>query len=234
MAHLLLHGFLGSVEDWPSHIPGERIVYPDVTGQTFDAGIHTLLTHIKTTYGPGPHALTGYSMGGRLALSLAIYHPEIAHHLAMISASPGIQNPTERTARYIADQALANDLASSPLSLFLDKWYSQPLFEDLKASPEFQTLYQRRLTINPLYHANLLGTFSIGQQPSFWDQLHHLQCPLTLVTGTKDPKYTDIARQIVAQHPQTTWTQLPNVGHALLTRLQGARPLREQKCQGAR
>ncbi len=216
MAHLLLHGFLGSVDDWPAHIPGERVHYPDVTGHTFDQGIHTLYTHIHTTYGPGPHTLTGYSMGGRLALAIAIAHPALVTTLTLISSSPGIADPALRASRYIADLALATTLDTQHLPEFLDAWYSQPMFATLKTSRHYTDILTRRLAITPTTQANILRTFSIGHQPSFWDHLRHLHIKTALITGTLDTKYTQIAAQMVAINPELHWEQLPNRDHYVL------------------
>src|SRR3989304_3265234 len=51
--------------------------------------------------------LLGYSMGGRLALHLALAAPEPTPALFLESASPGIDDPTEREARRAPGAALA-------------------------------------------------------------------------------------------------------------------------------
>ncbi|HSH03608.1 MAG TPA: alpha/beta fold hydrolase, partial [Anaerolineae bacterium] len=43
--------------------------------------------------------LLGYSMGGRLALYLAIHYPHRINTLILESSSPGLPTPTEQTAR---------------------------------------------------------------------------------------------------------------------------------------
>ena len=48
-------------------------------------------------------------MGGRLALHLAVQQPELVRRLVLVSATAGIDDDTERTARRAADERLADD-----------------------------------------------------------------------------------------------------------------------------
>src|SRR5262249_9460352 len=46
----------------------------------------------------------GYSMGGRLALRLALDRPEVVRALVLVSSSPGIANAETRAARIASDE----------------------------------------------------------------------------------------------------------------------------------
>jgi pimeloyl-ACP methyl ester carboxylesterase len=74
--------------------------------------------------------VVGYSMGGRLALYLALRHPERCSRLFLESASPGI-DATEREARRRSNEEKVLRLESGNLASFLDDWYRQPLFASL-------------------------------------------------------------------------------------------------------
>ena len=66
----------------------------------------------------GPAHLLGYSMGGRLALYVAVHHGQYLRSLTLESASPGLATAIEQTERRDRDNALATALsgkASSPL-----------------------------------------------------------------------------------------------------------------------
>ncbi len=76
-------------------------------------------------------ALAGYSMCGRLALYLALRHPERCSGLFLESASPGIDDAAERRARREADEERARRLESGDFGGFLADWYRQPLFASL-------------------------------------------------------------------------------------------------------
>jgi pimeloyl-ACP methyl ester carboxylesterase len=51
--------------------------------------------------------VVGYSMGGRLALYLALRHPDRCAGLFLESASPGLEDAGERAARRRADEEKA-------------------------------------------------------------------------------------------------------------------------------
>ena len=58
----------------------------------------------------GAGGLVGYSMGGRLALYLAVHFPARFSHLVLESSSPGLRTAAERTTRRSWDEAMAHKL----------------------------------------------------------------------------------------------------------------------------
>lgn len=77
-----------------------------------------------------PFALAGYSQGGRLALHLALAHPELVTRLVLVSATAGIEDAAERARRGAADAALAAWMEADGrrMSEVADRWGAQPLF----------------------------------------------------------------------------------------------------------
>ena len=71
--------------------------------------------------------VVGYSMGGRLALHLALRHPDRVGKLVLFSASPGLKTEDERTARREVDLQRAAEIEED-LGGFLRRWYRMPLF----------------------------------------------------------------------------------------------------------
>ena len=205
MKEIFLPGFLGN---WTSFLLPEN-------GEFWE-GIAALLHWVEGHYGPGPHDWVGYSMGGRLALAIAVWYPEWVSKLTLISASPGLEDPVARSARYAADLQLADRLETEPLSEFLRSWYDQQIFTSLKASPNFESVMRERLKIDPHFQAQLMRVFSVGHQPSFWEALPALAFPVKLMTGDLDPHYTQIAQRMCKLNPKFEWRRVPGVGHALL------------------
>src|SRR4051794_26977698 len=58
---------------------------------------------------PKRFLLAGYSMGGRVALRLALEYPGRVEGLVLIGTTPGIADPVEREARSDEDSALASE-----------------------------------------------------------------------------------------------------------------------------
>ena len=164
-------------------------------------------------------ALAGYSMGGRVALYLAVRHPERFTRLLLESASPGIADTTARLERLRQDRALARRLSSfssepAGFGTFLDDWYGQPLFASLQERPELlKELIARRRENEPRQlGASLLG-LGTGAQPDLWGELPSVTMPVLLVTGARDAKFDAIAASMAARLPCARREVFQDSGH---------------------
>jgi 2-succinyl-6-hydroxy-2,4-cyclohexadiene-1-carboxylate synthase len=227
-AILFLHGFMGSSADWDDVIPalGERhyCLAPDLPGHGISLGlppeaytvesaatmIRELLDGLKV-----PRAtLAGYSMGGRLALYLALQHPERFSGLFLESASPGIEDAAERQARRKADEEKARRLESGDFRGFLEEWYRQPLFASLaQRGGLVEAAIEARSRNDPGELARSLRGMGAGEQPSLWGEMGVLQAPVLAVTGELDEKYVDIAVRMASLGPRVRTAVVPGAGH---------------------
>src|SRR5947208_1387955 len=101
---VLLHGFGQNARCWGrlAHAleRGHEVVALDLPGHG-SAG--AVVADLATTAdlvagaigGDGPAALVGYSLGGRVALHVALAHPEALSHLVLISATAGIDDDAD-------------------------------------------------------------------------------------------------------------------------------------------
>lgn len=199
---VFLHGFMGSRRDWDG-IASSLSQYcfclvPDLPGhggstgrldQTWDMdsaarSVIALLDslQIRQSY------LTGYSMGGRLGLYLALHYPQYFPRVLLESASPGLKTAAERSARITQDETLAARLQQEDFPTFLQSWYCQPLFQSLQSHPGFSEMLARRGENNPAALAKSLREFGSGAQPPLWERLAGHKMPLFLVVGEKDIK----------------------------------------------
>jgi 2-succinyl-6-hydroxy-2,4-cyclohexadiene-1-carboxylate synthase len=141
----------------------------------------------------GRGVYVGYSMGGRLCLQLALDRPELVERLVLVSASPGIADPSEAAERRAADEELAAGIERAGVDAFLARWLAQPMFSSVP--PEHADLDARRT--NPADRlTHQLRTLGQGAQPSNWDRLGELQVPCALFVGSRDTKYVAIAEQM--------------------------------------
>ena len=154
----------------------------------------------------------GYSMGGRLALQLALDYPAAVQRLVLISASAGIADPTRRREREQADHVLADRIEHLGLEVFLDDWLAQPLFAGLDADEG-----RRHRLGDPQVVADQLRLLGQGAQEPLWGRLDELAIPVTVVAGGRDTAYATIARAMVEAMGASAETMIvPGAGHALL------------------
>ena len=134
----------------------------------------------------------GYSMGGRLALALALRTPERVRRLVLVSASPGLADADERAARRRADEALADRIEAIGVEAFAREWAAQPLFAGQPARVA-AAAHADRLRRTAAEHAAQLRGLGTGVMPPLWERLGELAMPVTLVVGERDAKFRAIA-----------------------------------------
>ncbi|WP_071189083.1 2-succinyl-6-hydroxy-2,4-cyclohexadiene-1-carboxylate synthase [Trichormus sp. NMC-1] len=208
---LFLHGFMGNLDEFDEAIKllGEDFSYLtlDLPGhgktqvlggdeyykmeQTAPAIIN-LLDELKISQ----CFLIGYSMGGRLALYLTLYFPEKFIKVVLESASPGIPTDTERLARIKSDFQIASKLTriinKKDFQTFLNNWYNQPIFGNIKNHSQYPPMLESRLENNPLELVKSLQFMGNGYQPSLWEKLEQNKLPLLLLVGKNDKKFVNI------------------------------------------
>ncbi|MBI2963895.1 MAG: 2-succinyl-6-hydroxy-2,4-cyclohexadiene-1-carboxylate synthase [Deltaproteobacteria bacterium] len=221
-----LHGFTGRGESWRPlglALGGRRAVLaPDLPGHggTRAAAFTTesasaLLVEALARVGVERFSLLGYSLGGRLALSLALDHPRSVGRLVVESASPGLASAEQRAERRGADAALADRLEREGVAAFVARWEAQPLFATLARLPEGarRALRAQRLAQDAAALAAALRGLGTGAQPWLGDRLHELAPPALIVAGAEDGKFRDWAAWMQARIPCAELAIVEGAGH---------------------
>lgn len=220
---LFLHGFTGSGASW-SHLalalsdcldpkcpslPGHAgAALPAHLGRAgFDETIESLAAQLSA-----PSVVIGYSQGARLALALAIRHPQKVTRLILESGTAGLARHHDRALRQAEDEARAVMLETRGIEAFIGQWERLPLFGTQPPSPELRAL-RRSHTAAGL--AGALRCLGPGVQPSFWPQLPRLHVPTLLISGAHDSKFTALARRMAAELPQAWHVTVPNAAHSV-------------------
>lgn len=159
-------------------------------------------------------SLVGYSMGGRLALYLALRHPKRCTGLLLESASPGLEGEDERASRRSDDEEKARRLESGDFEAFLRDWYRQPLFESLARDEGLlRSTIEARRRNDPAELARSLRGMGTGAQPPLWEELSGLRVPALAIAGELDAKFVQIANRMSRITPKVRPAVIPGVGH---------------------
>ena len=219
MARLaLLHGFTQTGRSWEPLLPALEehfeVVTPDLPGHGSRSEVRADLweaAHLVAE--EGGHAIyLGYSLGGRVALHLALSRPEVVERLVLVSTTAGIEAPAERAARRAEDEELARSLEEEGLDAFLERWLAQPLLAGLP--PDAAGLDARRQN-RPEALAAALRLMGTGAQEPLWRRLGELAMPVLVVAGERDDKFADLALHLGGWIGPTAGLALvPDAGHA--------------------
>ncbi len=163
----------------------------------------------------GTFHLVGYSMGGRVALTLGCSAPHRLRSLTLIGASAGIADPAERRRRTEADEARAERLTRD-FGAFVDEWMADPLFAGQAALGEshLQAARAQRLASNPAGLARSLAAGGTGAMSPVHERLVDCDVPTLLVVGTDDSKFCGIADYLAAALPTAAVALIDGAGHA--------------------
>ena len=230
---LLLHGFTGAADSWSELIPvlGERrrVVAVSLVGHGSSSAptdparyaapraAADLLELLDMLQLPRV-ALLGYSMGGRVALHMALAAPDRVKALVLESASPGIVDDEERAARRMADDALADDIEREGVSAFVARWESLPLWESQRQLDEESRarLRAQRLRSNARGLANSLRGLGSGATMPVRHRLDELAgMPVLLLCGALDTRYVTLARDMEVEIPGAELSVVAGAGHAV-------------------
>lgn len=215
---VFLHGFTQGPGSWDPVIErlgaghtSVRITLPGHGGAgAVESSFEEAAAGLAAAGGSG--TWVGYSLGGRLALRVALDRPDLVERLVLLGASPGLAGADERAARVVRDETLAGGLEGKGLDAFLDGWLRQPLFGRLPRSAAGLE-ERRRNTVEGL--ASVLRRFSPGVQEPLWDRLAELAMPTLLMAGEHDTKFTAVAfRMAGAMKDVAGVSVVPGAGHA--------------------
>lgn len=226
---ILLHGFTSTGAGWDevvARLPQRyRALAPDLRGhgaasQRRPVSLEAVIGDLAALCA-GSFELAGYSMGGRLALHVAVAMAERVTRLHLIGASPGIADDAERAARREADDRLADEVDTMTIEDFAHRWARTPVLGGQPAAVQAAANAQR-LRSTPGGLAAALRGLGTGVLPSLWDRLDELTMPVTLVVGERDAKFRATAGRMLAALPDARLRVVKGAGHAVHLERPGA------------
>ncbi|MEE9414169.1 MAG: 2-succinyl-6-hydroxy-2,4-cyclohexadiene-1-carboxylate synthase [Acidimicrobiales bacterium] len=225
---VILHGFTGSGRAMSSVVEPLRrtrdVITVDLLGhgqspspESVDSyAMAAVVEQVVAVVGAEPVDLFGYSMGGRVALSIAIAHRQRIRRLAVLGGSPGIIDAAERAERHRRDQALADSIAGDGLAAFVDRWMALPMFASLSTlgGDWLESSRKQRLSSDAVGLANSLRGTGTGAMPPLHQDLANLELPVLVMAGSSDEKYLAIGRSMVAGLTNGLMREIADAGHA--------------------
>jgi isochorismate synthase / 2-succinyl-5-enolpyruvyl-6-hydroxy-3-cyclohexene-1-carboxylate synthase / 2-succinyl-6-hydroxy-2,4-cyclohexadiene-1-carboxylate synthase / o-succinylbenzoate synthase len=219
---LLLHGFLGCSSDWEPvagalaeagytcvsmDLPGHGGSLRDDDQPWPDAGVPATLAQLADVVraaiahlGWSDCVLVGYSLGARVAMTLAAEGCHAVGHVIAVSGSPGLQDENHQGVRLQQDKETAAAMRATPQAQFVEQWYQGPLWTSLRELPGFSELVRRRGNGGcwPTL-AGIVEGCSPGMQ-NLWPWLgkpcSEQGLQLSFVVGALDGKFCGMARRI--------------------------------------
>ena len=228
---IALHGFTGSSETWlplAGAIDSSfTVVSVDLLGhggssRPDDPSRYSMrhkvddLLSLQKALGADEANWLGYSMGGRIALSLAVAAPEQCKSLLLESASPGILDAGERAERVASDEELAICIEEQGVNAFVDYWEKLPLFATQVRLPQEvqEGLRAQRLRNDSGGLASSLRGVGAGAQPPLGSSLPGLIVPVCFIVGEEDARYCLVAQEMAAAVPNGRVVTIPSAGHS--------------------
>jgi len=202
---VLLHGFTQTGASWAPLLPvlaeTHHLQIVDLPGHGRSADVRLDLAGAAAAVARqcGEATYLGYSMGGRVALRLALDEPGAVDHLVLVGATAGIDDPAERAERRAHDAGLARSIGEDGIDAFLATWLAQPLFASL--APERAGLDARRANTAAGLASSLRLCGTGTMDPPWWDELAHLRRPgitATIVAGEHDTRFRALGARLVA------------------------------------
>jgi 2-succinyl-6-hydroxy-2,4-cyclohexadiene-1-carboxylate synthase len=228
-ALVLLHGFTHTGQSWDPMLatlpedaaaPDERyrVFAPDIRGHGSASDrqpveLAAVIDDVSALV-DGAFTLVGYSMGGRIALHVALALSGRIDRLILISASPGIADPLLRRERRCDDERLAEQLQALTIEQLAARWAQTPVLSG--QTPAVAAAARAdRLRSTPAGLARALRGLGTGTLPPLWERLGELAMPVTVVVGERDQKFREIGAEMAAAIAGAQAVVVAGAGHAV-------------------
>jgi 2-succinyl-6-hydroxy-2,4-cyclohexadiene-1-carboxylate synthase len=225
---ILIHGFTASASSFEANLDGLRRDFTVITAELLGHGASDA-PEDAAAYGPGPAVqriinlldhlgyesafLCGHSLGGALALRVALDAPHRVAALAVINSSSAAGTPAWRDAARPRMLEMAERVREGGTE-FLKRTRMYPA-HSRRLDPISRDLLTR--DFDRLLPAGVAGTAEgLVVEVNAWERHAELSVPMLLVVGDKDVDFAANAEAFVERFPplMVQTVHLPHAGHA--------------------
>ena len=193
---VLIHGAGDNLNMWYHQLPvfskSYRVITCDVRGSgeterpkgeytipLFAEDVYQLMKAIEVEEA----CFLGYSLGGRIALELALNHPELIKALVLANSSVGLAPPSPEALEW--RRATLELLDKGDMKEFAEAMATRAFSPDFKSRypAEFEKYVKVKMQNKPDGIARLMGSLSALSAPP---DLSKVKCPVLLIVGEND------------------------------------------------
>ena len=226
----MINGLAGTSQDWdPTFLEGlataNQLLLPDNRGIGASADNRAPFTiedlaadcaELMTAELDRPAAILGWSMGGFIALALALGHPDQVSKLILLSTDPG--GPTAELgdpgilAQLVDLSPPPREQARTLLSLLFDDQTARDLFAQVG-----DVIAAARASLNQDLLDRQLGALEAWHSGGVADRLPGIDVPALIATGTTDRVIPPANSLGMARAIRDSWLlRFPGGGHAFM------------------
>jgi len=160
--------------------------------------------------------ILGWSLGGLIALQLALQHPALVQRLILVASSPCFARSAEWS-QGMAPEILADFAAQleQDYHATVQRFLALQSMGSANAREEIRFLRESLLKEHEPNPAALRGGLALLQNSDLRPQLAQVQCPVLIISGERDRLVSPLSGKALAQAiPQASHVVIKGAGHA--------------------
>lgn len=220
---LALHGFLGTSRDWELvrrsmkamavetdwMTPELFLPGPCSAQNSFATWCESVLLEMESQFGREPIDLLGYSLGGRLAIHLALQAPQRFSRIWLYSTNPGVLfEPIDQRRRWESDWA--ERFRHGSWQETLKDWNHQVVF----ARSRLRVVDEPNAEARELLALSFTN-WSLAAHHFHLEEIHRLQDPIHWWFGEFDEKFLRVKTELERQNIPGSMRVISDAGHRL-------------------
>lgn len=221
---LMLHGLGANGSSWQLQFPalsdaGYRILAPDARGfgdSTYPPEANSIavmagdMAELVRRVSPISVHIVGISMGGTLALQIALNHPALVDKLVLVNTFARLRPNRPSDWFYLAVRFLLVQTLGLPAQA---RYVSQRLFPRPEQAYLREMLFEQITQADPKgYRAAMRALFRFNVE----SRLHEIRRPVLVITGAEDTTVQPgIQKKLASGIPGARHEVVPEAGHAI-------------------